>query len=149
MMRNARLALPAVLILATALAACQSSTAPEKPVQPLGTAELRATLLEHGLARSGGTMFQRWAYLGLHHDDGTMTGRISWSDGHEEHTGVWDVTSDGLYCRTWSNQWAGGKRGCFRVSGNGETLVFDHVSGASGDADRYTYSLAPRTGTDQ
>jgi len=70
-----------------------------------------------------------------------MTGLVSWSGGQEVASGIWEVSADGLYCRTWHNEWGAGKRGCFRVSRSGETLVFDHVSGSRGDADRYVYRL--------
>jgi len=100
-------------------------------------------LLSNTLARSGGSPWRRWQYVGTHAADGTMAGRVSWSGGEESAAGVWDLSSEGLYCRAWSNKWGGGKRGCFRVSLAGETLVFDHVSGSRGDADRYVYELVP------
>jgi hypothetical protein len=56
---------------------------------------------------------------------------------------VREVSEAGLCCRTWSNHWGGGQRGCFRVSRDGDTLVFDHVCCSSGNADRYTYRLFP------
>lgn len=72
-----------------------------------------------------------------------MTGRVSWPGGEEVASGVWEISADGLYCRTWGNQWGAGRRGCFRVSRGGELLVFDHVSGSGGDAARYVYRLLP------
>ena len=68
---------------------------------------------------------------------------MSFSGGEEVVSGVWEVTSDDLYCRTWENHWGGGKRGCFRASQGGEAFVFDYVSGASGGAERYVYRWQP------
>ena len=105
--------------------------------------ELRETLVSHSLSRSGGPWWRRWNYAGLHRGDGSMTGRVSWLGGEEVARGVWDVTVDGLYCRTWDNEWGAGQRGCFRVWRDGGTLVLDHVSGTRGDANRYVYHLQP------
>lgn len=107
-------------------------------------AELHDALLGNTLSRSGGPFWRRWDYAGVHGGDGAITGRISWSGGEEVATGVWEISPDGLYCRTWSNRWGGGQRGCFRVARGGEILVFDHVSGSGGDAERYVYRLQPR-----
>jgi len=144
-MRSSSLPLVAALLAAILLAACQSPPAPEPgaPLQPLTLAELRNTLRGNTLSRSGGPFWRRWDYAGVHSGDGTMTGRVYWSGGEELATGVWEISPDGLYCRTWSNQWGAGKRGCFRVSRSGETLVFDHVSGSRGDDERYVYRLLP------
>jgi hypothetical protein len=109
----------------------------------LSASEVREMLVDNSLYRRGREWWGAWEYAGLHRADGTMTGRVWWSDGEEAVEGVWEVTGDDLYCRTWSNHWGGGQCGCFRVSRDGDTLVFDHVSGARGDADRYTYRLLP------
>jgi len=138
-------ALFAAFLMATLLTACQSHPAPNPSVslQPLTTTELRDTLINNTLSRSGGLFWRRWEYAGVHRGNGTMTGRVSWSGGKEVATGVWEVSPEGLYCRTWGNKWGAGQRGCFRVSRDGEALVFDHVSGSGGDADRYVYRLLP------
>ena len=95
------------------------------------------------ISRSGGSFWRPWDYVGVHHADGTMTGRVSFSGGEEIVSGVWEISPAGLYCRTWENDWGAGKRGCFSASLGGETLVFDHVSGSSGGAERYLYRLLP------
>lgn len=144
-MRASSCNLSTILLGAVLLAACQSPPAPGTGValQTLAAAGLRDTLLGHTLARSGGPFWRRWDYAGLHRADGTLAGRVSWSGGQEDAAGVWEISPDGLYCRTWGNQWGAGRRGCFRVSRGGEVLVFDHVSGSSGDAVRYVYRLLP------
>lgn len=144
-MRSSSPALFMALLAAILLAACQSPSAPAPgaPLKELTPAELRGTLLGHSLARSGGPFWRHWDYAARHRDDGTMTGRVSWSGGDEVATGVWELSADGLYCRAWDNQWGAGQRGCFRVSRGGEILIFDHVSGSAGDAERYVYRLLP------
>jgi hypothetical protein len=103
--------------------------------------ELRETLMGHTLSRSGGPLWRRWDYAAVHRADGTITGRVSWSGGEEVADGVWEVTPEGLYCRTWKNDWGAGQRGCFQVRRDSDVLVFDHVSGSGGDAERYAYRL--------
>ena len=127
--------MPRFFVLLTALitVACGTTPAPEVELQPLTAAELRQTLLGHTLSRRGGTWWRAWEYAGLHREDGTMTGRVWWSGGEEIAAGVWMVTDEGLYCRTWGNHWGGGQRACFRGSRGGGTLVFDYVSGAPGN----------------
>ena len=134
-----------MLMAAVLLAACQSPRVPDasRSLQALTAAELHDTLVGNTLIRSGGPFWRRWDYAGRHRGDGTMTGRVSWSGGQERATGVWDISPDGLYCRTWSNEWSAGRRGCFRGSRDGDILIFDHVSGSSGDAERYAYRLVP------
>ena len=140
-------AVPRFLVLLAGLlaAACEGSPEPDAALslRPLAAAEVRQTILAHTLSRHGGAWWRAWEYAGLHREDGTMTGRVWWSDGQESAEGEWQVMDAGLYCRTWGNHWGDGRRGCFRVSRDGEILVFDHVSGASGDAERYTYRLLP------
>ena len=135
----------AALLTAALLTACQSPPAPDPSVSlpPLTGTDFRDTLINNTLSRSGGPLWRRWEYTGVHRGNGTMTGRVSWVGGEEVATGVWEVSPDGFYCRTWGNKWGAGQRGCFRVSRDGETLVFDHVSGPRGDADRYVYHLLP------
>lgn len=136
----------AVLLVTFMLTACQSLGAsnPRVSPQPLTAIEVRGILVNHMLSRSGGPLWRRWEYGGVHRSDGTMTGRVSWFGGDEVATGVWEMSPDDLYCRAWGNEWGAGQRGCFRVSRAGETLVFDHVSGSRGDANRYVYRLLPR-----
>ena len=144
-MRGAAVARFLMLLAGLFAAACGSLPAPDAALslRPLAAAELRQTLLAHTLSRRGGTWWRAWEYAGLHREDGTMTGRVWWSDGQEIAEGKWQLTEEDLYCRTWGNHWGDGRRGCFRVSRDGETLVFDHVSSASGDAARYSYRLLP------
>jgi hypothetical protein len=137
---------PVTALLATILlGACQSPLAPDPGVslEALTEAELRDTLIGNTLSRSGGPLWRRWNYAGVHRDGGTMTGRVSWSDGEEISTGVWEASPNGLYCRAWANHWGAGQRGCFQVSHSDGILVFHHVSGSRGDAGRYVYRLLP------
>jgi len=124
---------------------CATGTNSISPSTPefLRAAELQRTLLDNSLYRHGRRLFRVWEYASRHSEDGSITARIWWSDGHDDAAGTWEVTPDDLYCRTWSNNWGNGKRGCFRVHREAATLVFDHVSGSRGDADRYTYLLLP------
>lgn len=133
-------------LVAIMLVACTSPLAIKfgATLQPIATTELRGTLEKNTLSRSGGPFWHRWTYRSVHRANGTMTGRVTWSGGEENTTGVWEISSNGHYCRTWSNAWGSGKRGCFQVSRPGDTLVFNHVSGASGDANRYLYRVLPR-----
>ncbi len=133
----------AILLVASLLAACQSPTDsdPSESLQPLAAAEIGQALVGNTLSRSGGSFWRQWDYVAVHRADGTMTGRVSFSGGEEVVSGVWEIAPDGLYCRTWENDWGGGKRGCFRASRGGESLVFDHVTGSSGGAGRYVYRL--------
>ncbi len=148
-MRGAAVARFLMLLAGLFATACGSLPAPDAALslRPLAAAEVRQTLLGHTLYRRGGDWWRTWEYAGFHRatnsQDGTMTGRVWWPEGEEIAAGVWEVTDAGLYCRTWQNNWGDGRRGCFRVSRDGDTLVFDHVSGASGDAARYSYRLLP------
>jgi len=158
----------AVLLL---LAACQSGKEDEADLtpEPIAGAALYEVLTANTLTSSGGTLWQKWDYASLHRGDagssaegttaeattaegvtagtrksgGDMTGRIAWSGETELGQGTWELTPDGLYCRTWDNDWGGGGRGCFKVSRTPHTLVFEHVSGTRGSATRYVYLLLP------
>ncbi len=139
---------PLSIVLAIALLAltgCQSPAVPDIAASagPFDGGELRETLLGHTLSRTGGPLWRRWDYAGVHRADGTITGRVSWSGGEEVASGVWDISPEGLYCRAWNNDWGDGRRGCFQVRRSGDVLVFDHVSGSRGDADSYAYRLLP------
>ena len=142
------------------LAACETGNMGEKELvlTPLEAPALRQTLTSHTLSRTGGTLWQLWEYAGVHRDDGTMTGRVTWSGEEQLGQGTWALSPEGLYCRTWQNEWGGGKLGCFRASITPQapteesdapalvaprSIVFDHVSGSRGDAERYTYLLIP------
>ncbi len=115
----------------------------ESAFTPLSGSEVRETLGGNSLYREGGDLLRSWEYVGLLREDGTLSARVWWSGGEEFADGVWEVTEDDLYCRTWNNNWGDGERGCFRVSKAEQTLAFDHVSGSRGDADRYTYRFLP------
>lgn len=130
-----------VLLIVLLLSAC----VPSRQHQPefLKAAELRQTLLTNSLYRSGRQLFRLWEYASRHGEDGSITARVWWSDGHEDAAGTWEITANGLYCRTWSNNWGDGEPGCFHVHRDTDRLVFDHVSGSRGDANRYTYRLLP------
>ena len=125
------------------IAGCQAGPGPvdEGALTRLSAPEIREALVDNSLYREGGNWFRRWEYAGLFRADGALSARVWWNGGEERATGVWEVTNDDLYCRTWHNNWGEGKRGCFRVSKAGEILVFDYESGSSGDADRYAYEL--------
>ncbi len=134
----------AVILLASLdLAGCQTTretqTSETSTPQRLSAAEIEDALVGNTLVRRGGGWFSSWEYNGLHSADGSILGRVTTAGGEERVTGDWDVTGDDLYCRTWSNHWGGGKRGCFRVSRAGDSLIFEHVSGSSGGAERYAY----------
>ena len=123
------------------LAACQQVMERDSGPTPLDADALRETLIRNTLVRSGGPFFYRWRYYGIHRDEGIMTARVVWPGGEEHASGSWEITPDGLYCRTWNNEWGAGKRGCFKATRDGDEIVFDHVSGSSGDSQRYIYSL--------
>ena len=88
----------APLLAALLFTACQSQPTldPGLSLQPLDKAELRETLTTNTLSRSGGPFWRRWEYAGVHHDDGTLSGRVSWSGGQEVASGVWEISRDGL-----------------------------------------------------
>ena len=148
-MRPARPPMPPILLLAAVLlTACRTSSPEPVPAtadqpRPLDAAALRQTLVAHTLTRSGGPFWRPWDYAGLRKSDGTMAAKINWRGGEDRATGTWEISPKGHYCRTWSNDWADGKPGCFRVTRHGTTLIFDHESGARGDADRYRSRLVP------
>ena len=127
------------MIFAGLVSAC--ATAPDPVPRVLAADELRATLTATPLTRCGRVLLGGWRYTGVHNSDGTMTGRVLAGRTREDVVGTWQVTGDGLYCRTWSNNWAGGREGCFRVTRSGEDLTFDHVSGSAGEQQSYTYRL--------
>lgn len=110
-------------------------------LQTVEAGDLRELLADNTLYRRGRRVAGAWHYAGLQRADGTILARIWWAGGEERASGRWEVTDRGIYCRIWDNHWGGGERGCFRVSRSGDTLVFDHVSGSRGDADRYAYQL--------
>lgn len=128
----------ALLFAAVALAACETRDEASAP-QALSADEIKTALVGNTLVRLMGGLFFSWEYNGVHAADGTMEGRVRGPTEVERVPGTWEVTSDDLYCRTWSNNWGDGRRGCFRVSRVGEELIFEHVSGASGGQRRYVY----------
>jgi hypothetical protein len=148
-MKGSAAAVLVALLAGQLVGGCGSTPEPDAALslRPLTSAEIRQTLLGHTLYRRGGAWWRAWEYAGLHRaansQGGTMTGRVWWSGGQEIAEGEWQVTEEALYCRAWGNHWGGGKRGCFRASRDGDTLAFDHVSGSSGGAARYTYRLLP------
>lgn len=139
------MSVPALAVLVVSLWGCAPTDRHGGASNPafLPAAELQRILTSHSLYRHGRQLFRVWEYASLHGRDGTTTARVWWSDGQESAQGSWEVTVDNQYCRTWSNNWGNGKRRCFRVHREADMLIFDHVSGSRGDADRYTYSLLP------
>ena len=121
-----------------ALTAC-GSTPEEPPAVSLSGNEIGQALVGNTLVRRIGGVFFAWEYNGIHNADGTMIGRVVGPSSEERVPGTWEATGDDLYCRTWSNHWGEGRRGCFRVSRSGERMIFEHVSGTSGGAERYVY----------
>ena len=128
----------ALLFAAAALAACETRDEASAP-QALTADEIETALVGNTLVRLMGGLFFSWEYNGVHAADGTMEGRVRGPTEVERVPGTWEVTGDDLYCRTWSNNWGDGRRGCFRVSRAGEELIFEHVSGTSGGQRRYAY----------
>lgn len=108
---------------------------------PLNAEQIRAAVTGSPLTRCGRVLLGQWRYTGRHSGDGSMTALVLAGETRDEATGTWRATDDGLYCRAWNNNWAQGREGCFRVTRSGDKLTFDHVSGAPGEAKRYTYRL--------
>ena len=83
--------------------------------------EIQAYLKNSTLVHEGS---QRIWYVYLR-EDGTLAGRSDVKDGGdvEYGHGTWEVTNDQI-CRQWSNDWAGGGRGCATVFQSGEEYVF-------------------------
>ena len=135
----------AALLLGGAAAACDPvDMVDPKPLPvPMAASDITARLAGNTLYRSGWRGVVNWEYASHHSPDGRMAARVSWLGGEEAAQGRWKIDDNGLYCRTWSNHWAKGKEGCFRVyqsPGDGE-VIFDHVSGEPGDSTRYEYSV--------
>ena len=114
-----RVAVTAIFLASLHLAGCQSTPEPQtteaSSPQRLSAAEIEEALIGNTLVRSGGGWLSSWKYNGLHSADGRILGRVTTAGGEERVAGSWEVTGDDLYCRTWSNHWGGGKRGCFSV----------------------------------
>ena len=128
----------AVIFVAVAVASC---AALDTDPRTLKANEIRQTVTGTALNRCGSRLIGPWQYTARHHRDGTMEAVVLAGSKREDATGTWRVTGDDLYCRTWSNSWAQGREGCFRVTRTGETLTFDHVSGAAGESATDTYTM--------
>lgn len=133
-----RLGIAGVAFLTLAVASCAT---PETGPTVLSAPEIRQTVTGNALTRCGSQLLGQWRYTGRHMRDGTMEAVVLAGARREDAAGIWRVTDEGLYCRTWNNAWAQGQEGCFRVIRSGQSLIFDHVSGAAGEATRYTYRL--------
>lgn len=133
----------AVVLIAGALAACAG---PQTGPAGLTASEIRQTLTGTALTRCGSRLLGPWRYTAHHRSDGTMEAVVLAGARREDAVGTWRVTGDDLYCRTWSNGWAEGRVGCFRVTRDGAALTFDHVSGAAGEAASYTYAMGGSCG---
>ena len=133
------------LLAAVTLASCGTSSKsdPDASAIPLGPAEIRGALVANTLYREGGDWWQSWEYAGFHRDDGTMIGRAWWPGGAETAVGTWEISQDGLYCRTWNNHWGDGAYGCFRVERSGDTLIFAQTENAPGNTETYRYQHKP------
>lgn len=131
--------LAGLIFLAFAVASC---AAPDAGPRTLTADEIRQTVTGTALSRCGNRLIGPWQYTARHRRDGTMEAVVLAGTRREDATGTWRVTGDDLYCRTWSNGWAQGREGCFRVTRNGATLTFDHVSGAAGESVSDTYTMA-------
>lgn len=107
----------------------------------LSSEEIRREVVRNPMTRCGSILLGAWRYTAWHDRDGRVNAVVLAGTTREEATGVWRVTADDLYCRTWNNTWAEGREGCFTVTKTADSLTFDHVSGASGEADSYTYRL--------
>lgn len=138
---------PAIYVAASVLLLVLAGCATPPPDGRVLTAgEITAAVTANPLTRCGSVLLGQWRYTGRHDKEGTMNGLVLAGEKREEATGRWRTTGDGLYCRTWSNHWADGKEGCFRVTQTGDALTFDHVSGAAGEANSYTYKLGEECG---
>jgi hypothetical protein len=127
---------------AVLLAAILASCAGNEPRSGVLSAEqIRETVTGNALTRCGTRLLGQWRYTARHGRDRSLEAVVLAGARREDAAGVWRVTEDGLYCRTWNNDWAGGREGCFSVTRNGDALTIDHVSGAAGEAASYTYSL--------
>ena len=131
--------------LAVAVSACLPTGGEDRTAipMPMDAVEISQRLSDNSVYRSGWRGLANWEYASHHSADGRMSARAWWFGGRDEAEGRWEVTSDGLYCRTWLNHWADGEKGCFRVfsSASDGTLIFDYVSGAAGDAKQYSYEV--------
>lgn len=119
---------------------------PDKGPKVLTADEIRQAVTRTPLTRCGSVLLGQWRYTGRHSRDGTMSAVVLAGAKREDATGSWHVTGDDLYCRTWNNDWAEGREGCFRVTRSGDALTFDHVGGAPGEATSYTYGLGDACG---
>ncbi|MFX4222701.1 MAG: hypothetical protein ACMVO3_18060 [Thalassobaculum sp.] len=107
----------------------------------LSSEEIRREVVRNPMTRCGSILLGAWRYTAWHDRDGRVNAVVLAGTTREEAAGVWRVTADDLYCRTWNNTWAEGREGCFTVTKTADLLTFDHVSGAPGEADSYTYRL--------
>lgn len=103
----------------TAVAGCQTTvTSPTDQTNakiaegwvPLDAPALTSVLHDHTHWGTG-TGGNQWAVY--YRADGTMSGK---SDEHTD-AGVYRVTEDGIYCRTWNN-WGDAREGCVRMFSN-------------------------------
>lgn len=138
MANSGSIPVPLVFLALLALAGCAGGS-PGTGV--LGAEQIRSTITASPLTRCGSVLLGQWRYTGHHNRDGTMSATVLAGERREQGDGVWRVTADGLYCRRWSNGWAGGREGCFRVTRANDTLTFDHVSGEAGESTSYVYRL--------
>ncbi|MEO1776217.1 MAG: hypothetical protein AAFS07_14820 [Pseudomonadota bacterium] len=99
-------------------------------VVPLTGPEVSALVSGNTLSTKG----DGWTHDTFIDASGRLTGRAVWNGGSETADGVWEVTEDGLYCRDWENDWAGGGYGCSRVypAGDGGHW-FIYANGSRGE----------------
>lgn len=139
------------LVLAGLVSGCSESIENPRPVArdgdivergapPLSAAEVRLYLRDSTLSFEGETRVWH-TYL---REDGSMTGVAIGKDDRsvERVNGRWEVQPDGLFCRTWENDWDGGT-GCAEVYRFGDDYLFVHRTGAQGEETEYRRTRKP------
>lgn len=71
-------------------------------------------------------------FVGYNRIGGSMIGRTTAGGSSETAGGVWSVNDEGLFCREWNNDWAGGEEGCFAIYNDGGQYVAVHRTGSVG-----------------
>lgn len=107
----------------------ESADIVDRGVPPLTGAEIAAYFKNSTLVHRGETRLWE-VYLD---EDGAMRGRstvLKQEGGRETAFGSWEATDDGLFCRQWSNDWAGGERHCAEVFQRGNDYLFVERGGS-------------------
>jgi len=134
-MRALPIAIPCLAGLALLLAACEETTIGpyadrpaesadlvDRDIPPLNAAEVRVFLRGSTLVHEGDDRVWH-VYL---EESGRLSGqsRVKETDGVERAIGTWEVRPDGMICRQWTGDWAGGDHGCAKVFRYGQDYVF-------------------------